>query len=74
MVAAAQVFVALLNEGTKAWRPVQARPLGGGAFEILGIVPNHETWQFSPGTKVRCREQLFSDGAKGLVAYEAVAL
>ena len=74
MVAATQVFVALLDEGTEVWRPVQARPLGGDRYELLGIVPAGERWQFTPGQRVRCREKTFSGGSKGLVAYESVAL
>ena len=65
-----QIYVVLLNEGTEVWRPVQARPLGGDIFEIMGIVPAEESWQFSPGTKVRCQMKTSSDGSTGLVAYE----
>ena len=69
-----QIFIALLDEGTDVWRPVSANALGGGEFEVLGKVPAGETWQFPPGAKVRCKRKVFSDGAVGFVAYEAVAL
>ena len=74
MAAAVQIFVALLDEGAEVWRPVEARPLGGESYEILGPVPADERWQFTPGQRVLCREKAFSDGSKGLVAYEVVAI
>jgi len=45
----------LLNEGTDCWRPVNAKEGDGGVFEILGIMPAGEEWQFAPGKLVRCR-------------------
>src|SRR5262245_33554283 len=48
------VFVSLLDEGTDVWRPVQARPLGGNLYRIIGVDADlaDETWQFSPGAIV----------------------
>ena len=69
-----EIYVALLNEGTTVWRPVQARPLAGDEFEILGPVPAEETWEFPPGAVVRCKTHRFNDGVVGLRAYEQVAL
>ena len=69
----ASIFVALLNEGTEVWRPVSAKAFGDNEFEILGIVPPQESWQFLPGVRVRCTEKVFADGSKALVAYAAVA-
>ena len=74
MASSQEIYVALLNEGVEVWRPVQARALGGGEFEILGIVPAGESWEFLPGTRVRCKEHHFADGETGLRAYEKVAL
>jgi hypothetical protein len=71
-MAIAQIYVALLDEGTDAWRPVQARDLGNGEFEILGIVPPGERWQFPPGSRVRCVNAHFADGKSALRASEAV--
>ena len=71
-MASKQVYVALLDEGVDVWRPVRARDLGSGHFEVMGIVPAMERWQFEPGTRVRCREHRFADGVTGLVAYAAV--
>jgi hypothetical protein len=67
-----QVFVALLDEGTSVWRPVNSRNAGGNNFEILGTMPNDETWQFAPGAIVRCEPHLFADGTVGLVAVESM--
>jgi hypothetical protein len=64
------IYVALLNDGIDAWRPVSAKVLSEHQFEILGIVPPDEEWQFTPGTHVRCKETVFADGKTGLVAYE----
>jgi hypothetical protein len=36
------VYVALLNEGTAAWRPVVAERLGGDLFGLAGPVPEGE--------------------------------
>lgn len=68
----AQVYVALLGEGTEVWRPVEAIALGGEEFELLGDMPDDEVWQFSPGTRVRCKKKVFADGGVALAAYEAV--
>jgi hypothetical protein len=45
------IFVALLDEGVDVWRPVQARPLGGGLFRIVGVEADvsDERWQFPAG-------------------------
>jgi hypothetical protein len=67
-----KIFVQLLNEGTDCWRPADAKEHGDGVFEILGIMPAGEEWQFVPGTRVRCRQQQFADGPKALVANELV--
>lgn len=50
------IYVALLEEGTDVWRPVQALPVGDDKFVL--IRPNDydeedETWQFLPGAIVR---------------------
>jgi hypothetical protein len=68
------VFVALLNEGTDVWRPVQARPLGQSLFRIVGVEADvhEETWQFPAGSIVSCEEKRFSDGLVGIAAVELV--
>jgi hypothetical protein len=51
------VYVKLLNEGVPVFRPVPARVLGKDTF-VLESTPDYEsaeeTWEFLPGTKVRC--------------------
>ena len=69
-----QVHVRLLDEGTECWRPVSAKAVEGGVFKILGIVPAGETWEFPPASLVHCKDKVFSDGSRGLVAYETAAL
>lgn len=66
------IYVALLGEGTDVWRPVQADRVDCQRYQIVGTVPEGESWEFEPGSIVRCKETHFSDGAHGLVAYEKV--
>ena len=51
------INVLLLDEGVYLWRPVEGRRLPGGAYLILEQDYDHdtETWQFKPGTVVKCR-------------------
>ena len=68
------IYVELLNEGTSAWRPTMGRRVGPQAFELLATPnydPEHEEWQFVPGTVVRCNERVLSCGPV-LVAVERV--
>ena len=73
-MSAPQVYVQLVGEAVDCWRPVPSRELHSGVYEILGVVPAGEQWEFEPGARVRCREQLLSDTESGLVAYERAAL
>lgn len=68
------IFVALPDEGVAVWRPVQARPLGGGLFRIVGVEADirGERWQFAAGAIVRCEERRFGDGTTGVTAVERV--
>lgn len=51
------IFVQLEEEGTAVYRPVAARPIGEGRFEL--VAPEGETsaegevWQFPLGAKVK---------------------
>jgi hypothetical protein len=60
------VHVALLGEGTQVWRSVPARRMCDSTYELLGIVPSQEEWQFTPGQVVEC-EKLFLSGGETLV-------
>jgi hypothetical protein len=63
-----KIFVQLLNEATDCWRPVSAMERSDGVFEILGIIPAGEEWQYGPGMQVRCIDRVFADGSTGLIA------
>lgn len=65
------IHVALLNEGTNCWRPVQALPVEDDLFKIVDVVPAGEHWEFQPERIVRCQQHEFSDGT-GLLAVEAL--
>ena len=58
------IFVALLDEGTDVWRPVDAEPLPMGQFRILPGTDdaNGELWEFAPGEIVICEERSLSGG------------
>ena len=44
------VHVRLLEEATNVWRPVRARRLASGAYELAAEpAPGDETWEFAPG-------------------------
>jgi hypothetical protein len=68
----AEIYVALLDEGTTVWRPVRATHLGADVFEIApdAAPPEDERWAFGPGEHVRCEPRTFSGGERGLVAVE----
>jgi hypothetical protein len=54
------VFVRLLDEGTDVMRPVQAERIRPGIFRLFASVdydPEYETWEFAPGSIVRCNIQ-----------------
>jgi hypothetical protein len=66
----AEIFVALLDEGVEVWRPVEARKVGTGVYQISSSihVPDGEKWAFEPGATVLCERRRFQDGAVALVA------
>ena len=70
-----KIYIQLLDEGTTTFRPTQGFPLGGNIFRVLPTPdynPENETWEFIPGSLVRCvRKQ--SDNGAILLAVEAVA-
>jgi len=72
MSAEHKIYVALLEEGTDVWRPVMAKQISENGFLVLGEVSAEESWQFAPGTQVRCEEHIFSGVERGLVAVEAI--
>jgi hypothetical protein len=66
------IYVALFEEDTLVWRPVQARYVRGVVYEILGVVPAGENWEFQPGQFVECKQHVFADGSSGLAAFQSV--
>ena len=65
MATKVKVFVRLLDEGTDVSRPTEALDLGGGLFELLPTPDcdsEVETWEFSPGSIVRCEKRHESSG------------
>ena len=68
-----QIYVPLLDEGTDVWRPASAEHIRDDFYRITGETPEDETWKFSRGQVVRCRQQVLS-GATCLVAYESATI
>jgi hypothetical protein len=67
------IYISLRDEGTDVWRPVSAEQVHDDVYRITGTrTDDTETWEFATGDVVRCREQRFATGERGLVAYERV--
>jgi hypothetical protein len=68
-----EIYVALLNEGTAVWRPVEAIVVGDGLYRIVSKNPNpdDEQWEFTTGDIVQCITKSLSGGSR-LVAVEKV--
>ncbi len=67
------IYVALLNEGTLVWRPVQALVLENGIYQIISNRDKDEDWEFETGNKVRCETKPL-EGKNQLVAISLVAV
>ncbi|MFT3906482.1 MAG: hypothetical protein QM718_09280 [Steroidobacteraceae bacterium] len=65
------IYVALLNEERRAWRPVHAARRANDVYLIVSTNddPESEVWEFQPGTLVRCERRTLSEGER-LVAVE----
>jgi hypothetical protein len=66
------IYVPLLDEGVDVWRPVPAHRVEQDVFVILrpdSYDPSDESWEFPPGSIVRCRNRQTSGGTV-LAAYE----
>lgn len=64
------VYVRLLGDGVEVARPVTAVRLPDGNWRlgnVLGYDPEDETWEFPPGTVVRC-ELVSNDSSVRLMA------
>ena len=61
------IHVRLLDEGTDCWRPTQAELVEAGIYRLLPTTnynPDDESWEFLPGTLVRCQTLMLSEGSK----------
>ncbi len=47
------IYVELLNEGVRVWRPVRAQPLGQERYRLAASTDPDEHWAFPPGSIVR---------------------
>jgi hypothetical protein len=57
------IYVALTDEGVDVWRPVPAVSEGGLTYRITdAAAPLHETWEFPPGSRVRCERRDLGEG------------
>ncbi len=64
MTKTVQIYVALLDEGVDAWRPVEALYIKDNVYKILNQPYDRtiENWQFQPGELVVCDMIKSSDG------------
>ena len=62
------IYVGLLDEGVTVWRPVVAREVSPGRYELSGAIPEGERWEFQPGQVVECERRALDGGEFGLVA------
>jgi hypothetical protein len=68
-----RVYVRLLGEGTEAYRPAPATPVGAGTVLLLeteGYDAEDEEWEFTPGTVVRVERRML-EGSNVFVAVSA---
>ncbi len=64
------IFVALLDEGTPVWRPVEAIAVDDQIYQIISKNPHpdDEHWEFTSGEIVRCVSRALSAASPVLVA------
>jgi hypothetical protein len=68
------VYVKLLDEGVHVWRPVDAAALPDGTYRLEATGdydPELETWEFLPGSDVRCELRHLSGGPALVAVSEA---
>ena len=62
------IYVKLLNEGTKVWRPVIATKVDKDHYLIDNSkIPDGEEWEFPPSTIVSVRKHKFQNGTIGKI-------
>lgn len=66
--AVATIYLRLQGEGVDVWRPVEAAREGDFLYRLGTLeTPPQETWEFPPGSLVRCETREL-DGGQALVA------
>lgn len=63
-----QIFVALLDEGSECFVPVDAIPEGNAIFRIVSkneLDPETENWEFNCGDRVKVEQRLLSHSQNG---------
>lgn len=78
-----RIYIQLLDEGTPIIRWSNAEILGENIYLVLPFtgtesykidargIPRDEEWEFLPGSKVKCRMEIWK-GEERLVAYEQI--
>ena len=69
-----EIWIPLRNEGTIAAKMTKGVSLPGDEYIVImpdEYDPQDEEWEFLPGTIVKCRKEIWSEG-EILVAYEQV--
>jgi hypothetical protein len=67
------IYIRLLDEGTKVFRPTSAEPVESALFKVLptsNYDPQDEKWEFVPGSLVECEKRKL-EGEEVLVAVKA---
>lgn len=67
------IYIRLLDEGVPVARPTYGEMIEDNIFRILpteNYNPDDETWEFPPGTVVRCERKISPDGKEALLAVE----
>ena len=60
-----EIYIELLDEGTRVYRPTMGISLGDGKFKVMpskDYDPDDENWAFLPGAIVRCKETPLNGG------------
>lgn len=69
------IYIPLLNEGTKVYRPTFGELVEEGLFRVLpaeNYDPLDESWAYIPGTIVKCENKTF-DGKTVLIASQEIS-
>jgi hypothetical protein len=66
------VYVPLFGKGREELRPVDARMITQGIYELKGEEAEGEIWQFAPYSQVRCISRTMPGNLPGMIAVELV--